>query len=105
MDRTELFLSQRWNITIGRNVGIGPNVKILTSQHTEQGIDVPILFSEIEFKAVSISDDCDIGIGSIILPGVTIGRGVQIGAGSVVTSSIPDYSVAYGSPAKVTRTR
>ena len=84
---------------------VGPHVKILTSSHKEQGIDIPILFSEIDFKEVSIGDDCDIGIGSIILPGVSIGKGVQIGAGSVVTKGIPDHSVAVGVPARVVRSR
>ncbi len=92
-------------IKIGENVGIGPDVKILTSFHKEEGIEKPILFSELEFQPVIIENDTDIGIGSIILPGVKIGRGVQIGAGSIVTKDIPDFSVAFGSPAKVIRYR
>lgn len=92
-------------IKIGKNVGIGPNVKILTSFHKEEGIDVPILFSELEFKEVVIEDDADIGIGTIILPDVRIGKGVQIGAGAIVTKSVPDYAVAFGIPAKVIRLR
>ena len=99
------FFHSAGGIRIGCNVGIGPHVKILTSSHAEQGVDVPILFSELEFSPVSIGDDCDIGIGSIILPGVSIGNGVQIGAGSVVTKNIPDHAVAFGVPAKVVRYR
>jgi acetyltransferase-like isoleucine patch superfamily enzyme len=99
------FLHSAGNIRIGRNVGIGPHVKILTSRHKEQGIDLPILFSDLEFAEVVIADDCDIGIGSTILPGVSIGRGVQIGAGAVVTKSIPEFSVAVGVPAQVVRSR
>ena len=92
-------------IKIGENVGIGPNVKILTSFHKEEGIEKPILFSALEFQAVVIEDDADIGIGTIILPGVKIGRGVQIGAGSIITGNIPDFAVAFGAPAKVIRYR
>jgi acetyltransferase-like isoleucine patch superfamily enzyme len=92
-------------IAVGSNVGIGPDVKILTSSHAEAGIETPILFSELNFKKVIIEDDADIGLGSIILPGVTIGKGVQIGAGSIVTRSIPAYSVAFGNPARVARYR
>jgi acetyltransferase-like isoleucine patch superfamily enzyme len=99
------FLHSAGNIRIGRNVGIAPHVKILTSRHKEQGIDLAILFSDLEFAEVNIEDDCDIGIGSTILPGVSIGRGVQIGAGSVVTKSIPEFSVAFGVPAQVVRSR
>jgi acetyltransferase-like isoleucine patch superfamily enzyme len=99
------FLHSAGNIRIGRNVGIGPHVKILTSRHKEQGIDLAILFGDLEFAEVNIEDDCDIGIGSTILPGVSIGRGVQIGAGAVVTKSIPEFSVAFGVPAQVVRSR
>lgn len=99
------YLHSAGGIKIGKNVGIGPSVKILTSYHKDQGIETPILFSKLEFKKVIIEDDADIGIGTIILPGVRIGKGVQIGAGSVVTKSIPDYTVAFGSPAKVVRDR
>jgi acetyltransferase-like isoleucine patch superfamily enzyme len=99
------FFHSAGSIVIGRNVGIGPSVKIITSYHGEGGIDIPILSSGIEFKEVVIEDDADIGIGSTVLPGVRIGKGVQIGAGSVVTRDVPDYAVAYGSPARVARFR
>ena len=92
-------------IEIGKNVGIGPNVKILTSFHKEEGRETPILFSELEFQKVVIEDDADIGIGTIILPGVRVGKGVQIGAGSIITKDMPDFAVAFGAPAKVIRIR
>ena len=53
-------------------------------------------------SAVEIGDYSFIGVGAIILPGVVIGRGCIIGAGSVVTSEIPDFSIAVGNPAKIT---
>jgi len=59
----------------------------------------------VEFAPVVIEDDCDIGVGAIVLPGVRIGRGAQIGAGAVVAEDVPPYSVAVGVPAKVTRQR
>ncbi len=99
------FFHSAGGITIGSNVGIGPCVKILTSKHAEEGIEKPIIFSTIEFGEVVIGDDSDIGIGSIILPGVRIGRGAQIGAGSVVTKDVPDHTVAFGSPARIVRSR
>lgn len=88
-------------INIGKNVGIGPDVKILTSFHKEEGISKPILFAALEFKKVVIEDDANIGVGTIILPGVKIGKGVQIGAGAVVTKNIPNYAVAFGVPAVI----
>jgi acetyltransferase-like isoleucine patch superfamily enzyme len=52
-------------------------------------------------KQVCLKNGCWVGANSIILPGVTIGKNSVIGAGSVVTKSIPDFSVAVGCPAKV----
>lgn len=92
-------------IRIGNAVGIGPMVKIISSYHKEEGLDKPILFSPLEFKEVVLEDGCDIGIGSIILPGVRIGKGAIIGAGSVVTKDVSAYSIAAGVPAKLLRKR
>jgi acetyltransferase-like isoleucine patch superfamily enzyme len=92
-------------IDIGEDVGIGPGVQILTSAHRLDEIDKPILHSTIDFSPVTVKDWSDIGVGSIILPGVTIGKGAQVGAGSVVTADVPDYAVVAGSPAKMLRSR
>jgi acetyltransferase-like isoleucine patch superfamily enzyme len=101
----QCFLHSAGTITIGKNVGIAPGVKIMTSYHSEEGIQTPILHSKLIFKPVIIEDDVDIGIGAIILPGVTIGKGTQIGAGAVVNKTIKPYSVAVGVPAKIIKTR
>jgi acetyltransferase-like isoleucine patch superfamily enzyme len=63
------------------------------------------LSSPIELGPVVIEDDCDLGVGAIVLPGVRIGKGAQIGAGAVVAQDVPPYSVAIGVPARVTRER
>jgi acetyltransferase-like isoleucine patch superfamily enzyme len=57
--------------------------------------------SDLGQKEVIIEDDVWIGLNSIILPGVKIGKGSIIGAGSIVTKDIPPFSVAIGNPAKV----
>ena len=101
----QCFFHSAGGITIGARVGIGPGVRIITSTHAEAGRDVPILSAPIELAPVVIEDDCDIGVGAIVLPGVRIGKGAQIGAGAVVTEDVPPYSVAMGVPAKVTRER
>ena len=54
---------------------------------------------------VEIGDHSDVGTGAIILPGVTIGWGVQVGARAVVTSNLPDYAVAAGVPARLLHKR
>lgn len=101
----QCFFHSAGGISIGRNVGIGPAVKIITSYHAEEGVEKPILHSRVEFAPVVIEDDGDIGVGAIILPGVTVGRGAQIGAGAVVTRDVPAYAVAAGVPARVLRSR
>lgn len=101
----QCFLHSAGDLIIGTNVGIGPGVRIITSYHAEEGIDKPILHSRIEFARVTIEDDCDIGLGAIILPGVTVGRGTQVGAGAVVTQDVRPYAVVAGVPAKILRMR
>lgn len=101
----QCFIHSAGGVIIGRNVGLGPGVKILSSHHEEEGIEVPILASRLAFAGVTIEDDCDLGAGAIVLPGVRIGRGVQVGAGAVVTKNVPDYAVIAGVPARVLRLR
>lgn len=101
----QCFFHSAGNIEIGQNVGVGPGVRIITSAHAEEGRAMPILHSRIEFAPVVIGDDCDIGVGSTILPGATLGRGVQVGAGAVVKGSFPDYAIIAGVPARVLRYR
>jgi acetyltransferase-like isoleucine patch superfamily enzyme len=99
------FFHSAGNIIIGKNVGIGPCVKIITSFHGEEGINKPILHSRVEISPVIIEDDADIGIGAIILPGVKVGKGAQIGAGAVVTTNIDPHAIAAGIPAKIINKR
>ena len=99
------FLHSAGGIKIGKAVGIGPMVKIITSTHKEQELSKPILFCDLEFKEVVIENGCDIGICSILLPGVEIGEGSIVGAGSVVTKDVLPYTIVAGIPAKVLRKR
>jgi acetyltransferase-like isoleucine patch superfamily enzyme len=101
----QCFLHAAGGLFIGAHVGIGPGVKVLTSQHQEAPRAVAIFDAPLQFAPVRIGDGADLGVGAIILPGVTIGEGAQIGAGAVVTRDIPAYAVAAGSPARVLRER
>ncbi len=97
--------SAKARITLGRAIGVGPGVQILTATHRDRGRGRPILDGELQWAPVTIGDGSDLGAGAIVLPGVTIGAGVQVGAGAVVDADLPDFSVAAGVPARVLRVR
>lgn len=90
-------------ITIGNNVWVTRGVMLLCHQRDLEQYEVgkPVMDCELKYAPIVIKDGAHIGIGAIIMPGVTIGEGAVIGAGSVVTRDIPPYSVAVGAPAKV----
>jgi acetyltransferase-like isoleucine patch superfamily enzyme len=101
----QCFFHSMGNVTIGANVGIGPAVKIISSQHALDDTTKPILHAAILTAPVVIEDDADIGVGAIILPGVRVGRGAQVAAGAVVTRDVEPYAIAAGVPARVLRRR
>ena len=59
----------------------------------------------LDYKEVSIGNDVWIGMNACVLPGIRIGHGVVIGAGSVVTKDVPDYAVVAGNPARIIKYR
>ena len=88
-------------VKIGDNCQIAPNVAVYTAGHP---IHPDTRNTAYEYgKEVTIGDNCWIGGNSVICPGVHIGNNVVIGAGSVVTKDIPDWSIAAGNPCKVIR--
>lgn len=88
-------------ITIGDNVLFGPNVSLYTAGHP---IHPESRKSGYEYGiSIKIGDNVWIGGSCVILPGVTIGNNVVIGAGSVVTKDIPDNVCAAGNPCRVIR--
>lgn len=93
-------------VTIGSNVMMGPDVCIYVRNHAFDQTDIPM--NQQGFspeKPVFIEDDVWIGAKVIILPGVHIGTGAVIGAGSVVTKDVPDYAVVGGNPARILKMR
>lgn len=88
--------SHYWLITIGNNVTIAPRVHILAHDASTK---IKLHYTKIGL--VDIRDNVFIGAGSIVLPGVTIGKNSIIGAGSVVSKSIPENCIAVGCPARV----
>jgi acetyltransferase-like isoleucine patch superfamily enzyme len=91
--------------TIGNNVLIAGHCMIIPGNHNFLDCDIPIGRQGHTAKGIVIGDDVWISHGCSILDGVTIGKGSIIGAGSVVTSSLPPYSIAVGVPAKIKKNR
>ena len=92
-------------LIIGNDVMMGPNVTILTSNHNFGRTDIPMRLQGSTTKVVKIGNDVWIGQNVIILPGVTIGNGVIIAAGAVVTRDVPNYAIVGGVPAKIIKYR
>ena len=92
--------------TIGDDVMMGPNVTIITRNHQYQDTTIPMrLQGYQEYKPVIIEDDVWIGREVIILPGVHIGKGSIIAAGSIVTKNVDSYSIVGGNPARIIKRR
>lgn len=92
-----------FSIVIGNDVWTGHHVYITDQNHGYEDVHRPISQQTQPERPVVIGDGSWLGFGSVVLPGVTIGKHCVIGANSVVTRDIPDYSVAVGAPAKVIR--
>jgi maltose O-acetyltransferase len=88
-------------VTIGDHVQIGPNVQFLTPTHP---VEPEARKSGLEAaEPITVGDNVWLGGGVILLPGVSIGADTVVGAGSVVTRSLPERVVAVGNPARVVR--
>ena len=89
------------NVVIGNQVLMGPEVMIFTSNHVWNYEKKTYFGQGLDIAPVRILDDAWLGARSIVLPGVTIGKGCTVAAGSVVTKSTEDFSVVAGVPARV----
>jgi acetyltransferase-like isoleucine patch superfamily enzyme len=90
------------SVTIGCNVLIGDRVFISDADHNFADTHRPIRLQGDSFRgAVFLQDGCWIGIGAVILPGVTIGRNAIVAANAVVTKDVPACAVVGGVPAKI----
>lgn len=98
------LLSQK--IRIGRDVMMGPDCMMFTTNHGMARTDIPMWKQHSSAPVpIVIGDDVWIGARVIVLPGVHIGSGSVIGAGSVVTKDVPTYGIVAGNPARLIRMR
>lgn len=86
-------------VTIGARTMISTLCSITSTTHPQS----PGLRHNLQHFPVIIEEDCWLGTGAIVLPGVRIGRGSIIAAGAVVTKDVPEMAIAMGVPAKVVR--
>lgn len=94
------------HVTIGNDVMMGPDCMIYTANHRMDRLDIPMRQQKHEPpRPVVIGNDVWIGSRVIILPGVHVGDGAVIGAGSVVTRDVEPYSIVAGNPARLIRKR
>lgn len=88
-------------VTIGNDVMLAQNIVVSGLNHGYEDINIPPAKQPVKTSAITISDKVWIGANCVITAGVHIGEHSIIGAGSVVTKSIPPFSVAVGNPARV----
>lgn len=89
-----LLAMARGGITLEDDVMIAANIQLISNNHD------PYDRAVLPCKPVLIKKGAWIGAGSTVLPGVCVGRYAIVGAGSVVTKDVPDYTVVVGSPAR-----
>ena len=88
-------LDARGSLWIGNNVSVSPEVTILTASH---GVDDPEF--RVQLRPVVVEDHVWIGTRAMILPGVTLGKGCVVAAGSIVTRDVPQLTIVAGVPAR-----
>ncbi|HEY6976492.1 MAG TPA: acyltransferase [Chitinophagaceae bacterium] len=100
-----VLITTKGGVEIGERTLIGYNTMILSSNHVIPLVSEKIFHAGHVAKKVTIQNDVWIGAGCIILPGITIGEGAVVAAGSVVTKDIPSFTIAGGVPAKIIKQR
>ena len=94
------------NVKLGNYVMIGPGVVFLAEMHKTDDISIPMLEQgNNKYPPTIVEDDVWIGIHAIIMPGLRIGTGVIIGAGSIVTKDVSPYAVVVGVPGRIIKWR
>lgn len=94
------MLASNAQITIGDHCAFGPRVRVLSATHDYRRLDLPDLAA-----SVTVGNYVWIGAGATLLPGVSIGDGAVVAAGSVVTRDVAPFTVVAGNPARFLKNR
>lgn len=99
---------EKARLVLGERVAVAPNVIFVCNSgpcHSRLREDCAYVRDRlVQSKTITVGDDSWIGAGAVLLPGVTLGEGVIIGANAVVTQDCPPYTVWAGVPARLIRT-
>lgn len=96
-----VFITGGGGITIGDYVGLGPDVKIWSVNHRFEDPDTPWLKQGWDKQPVVIEDDVWLGANCFVMPGITIGRGAILSAGTIMMKSVPPFAIVAGNPGRV----
>ena len=100
-----VFLNAYGGIEIGNNSGIAYGTALISEDHEIGDTAIPIREQGKVGGKITLEDNVWVASNCVILRGITIGTGSVVAAGSVVTRSIPPYSIVGGNPARVLRKR
>ena len=96
-----VFITGGGGVTIGDYVGLGPGVKIWSVNHRYQDPDTPWIQQGHELLPVVIENDVWLGANCFVMPGITIGRGSILSAGTVLMKSVPEFAIVAGNPGRI----
>lgn len=96
-----VFITGGGGVTIGDYVGFGPDVKVWSVNHRYQDPDTPWMLQGYDKYPVVIEDDVWLGANCFVMPGVTIGRGAILSAGTVLMKSVPPFAIVAGNPGRI----
>ncbi len=100
------FIQSAKEVNIGKNVLFAAYCYVIGGgDHETKRTDIPIIAQGQTVKGITINDNCWIGAGVNIIDGVNVDSDSIVGAGAVVTKSVPEFSVAVGVPAKIVKLR
>jgi acetyltransferase-like isoleucine patch superfamily enzyme len=90
------YFSEYWDgIVLDDNVFVGPNVTLYNDRYPKS------CNKDWKLEGIRVEKGVSIGINATILPGIIIGEGAVIGAGSVVTRNVPPFVKVMGNPARI----
>ncbi len=96
-----VFITGGGGVSIGNYVGMGPDAKVWSVNHRFDDPDTPWLLQGYEKQAVVIEDDVWLGANCFVMPGVTIGKGAILSAGTICGKSVPPFAIMAGNPGRV----